>query len=82
VAKPPSWRKVAEALAERLEHAAGAAGSASPYDTRLGTTGCSHKAADADPDNCPFCADRTAFQLYKAKLRSTTTGSSPSGGQR
>lgn len=70
--RDPSWREVARVLAERVEIAAGAAGSISPHDNRPGA-GCSHPTAEADPDNCPFCADRAAFQLYERKLRSGPT---------
>jgi hypothetical protein len=70
----PSWRKVAEVLAERLRHAAPRAGSVSPLDITE-ADGCRHSEAEADPDNCPFCADRAAFQVYQRKLRSTATGS-------
>jgi hypothetical protein len=64
----PSWRRVAEILAERLEHAARAAGSISPYG--IGDRpGCTHSESEADPDNCPFCADRAAFQVFQDKVR-------------
>lgn len=74
MSREPSWREVARVLAERMEVAAGHAGAADPHDTR-GHTGCSHSVAQADPDNCPFCADRDAFLLYQRKLRSVATGS-------
>ncbi len=62
----PSWREIANVLAERLQHPAGAAGSASPHD--IGDrAGCPHSAAEADPENCPFCADRAAYQLWQRK---------------
>lgn len=50
-AKNPSWREVAEALGERMQH--------HRY--------CDHPLAEADPDNCPYCADRAAFNLFAAK---------------
>lgn len=53
-----TWRQVAEILAERLAHQAAAAGEE-----------CPHPAAKADPDNCPFCADRAAYQIFQRKQR-------------
>jgi hypothetical protein len=72
--REPSWRRVAEVLADRVWHAAGAAGSLpnTHTDTRYTGPGCSHGLTEADPDNCPFCADRAAYQLFERKLRSTT----------
>lgn len=76
---PPSWRAVANELAARLEHHA-----------RCGQ----HREADADPENCPFCADRAAYRLWERKagvqpiaLKGSVTGEGgdlrlPSGGGR
>lgn len=65
----PSWRAVAEVLALRMEHAASAAGSVPPDEApyRCDVRGCSHPEDRADPDNCPFCADRAAYQLWQRK---------------
>lgn len=64
----PSWRRVADVLAERLRHAAAAAGSVPPnLPERCDVRGCGHREANADPDNCPFCADRAAYRLWEKK---------------
>jgi hypothetical protein len=49
----PSWRKIADGLAERLMHHA--------Y--------CGERDHDpgAEPDICPFCADIAAYDAYVAK---------------
>ncbi|MFI5891966.1 hypothetical protein ACIA5D_17835 [Actinoplanes sp. NPDC051513] len=51
-------------LGARMAYAASAAGSG-----RWGG-GCGHDEASADPDNCPFCTDRAAYQAFQSKLRS------------
>lgn len=71
MSREPSWRTVAETLAARLRYAAQAAGSASPHYPGENVAGCSHSAEEADPDNCPFCADRAAFQVFQDKVRRT-----------
>jgi hypothetical protein len=63
--REPSWREVARLLAERLQYHAQLAGSADPY---LPGTGCGHKLEEEDPANCPFCADRAAFNTYARKV--------------
>lgn len=52
MARPPSWQAVAAALAHRMAHHARCP---------------QHPAADAVPDDCPWCADRAAYQLYLDK---------------
>lgn len=47
-----SWREVANLLADRLV-----------YHNYCDA----HTAAEADPGNCPFCADRAAYQAWQAK---------------
>jgi hypothetical protein len=59
VTRPPSWRAVARVLGERMYHQA--EGARDDHD---------HGRAEADPDNCPFCADRAAYDLYVRKLES------------
>lgn len=51
----------------RLQYAAAAAGSVSPYGVGDGA-GCNHSEPQADPKNCPFCADRAAYQLWERKV--------------
>jgi hypothetical protein len=47
-----SWRAVANELAHRMQH----------------HVYCdAHPEAEADPENCPFCADRAAFRLWQRK---------------
>lgn len=67
-AKNPSWRELANILAGRLKHAAAAAGSVPEYEV-VERSGCRHAESEADPDNCPFCADRAAFQLWERKVK-------------
>jgi hypothetical protein len=68
MSREPSWRRVAEILAERLSHSAPRAGSVSPLDITE-ADGCRHSEAEAVPEACPFCADRAAFQVFQAKAR-------------
>ncbi len=72
MAREPSWRRVAVILAGRMEIAASLAGSVpEAVPSHLSDVrGCSHSVAKADPENCPFCADRAAFQAFQRKLRS------------
>ena len=53
-----TWREIARQLAERLEHQAALAGTGD---------GCTHSLNEADPDNCPFCADRAAFLRWQRR---------------
>jgi len=48
----PSWKAIAEKLAERMSYHA-------YCDT--------HPEREATPDTCPFCADRAAYRLWEAK---------------
>jgi hypothetical protein len=59
----PSWRSIANQLAARLfwadaDHCAGGSMSSGPGHTRK----------QADPE-CPFCADRAAYDAWKAKVQ-------------
>lgn len=51
----PSWRAVADALAERMSHYAICK---------------AHPEAEADPD-CPFCKDRAAYRMWERKSGQT-----------
>lgn len=62
----PTWREVARALGERMQYPAQLAGTNNPDFTML-NDGCCHDVAHADPDNCPFCADRAAYLLWLKK---------------
>jgi len=48
-----SWQAIAHVMGERLSYAR-----------------CDESThSEADPANCPFCADVAAYQLYAAKVR-------------
>lgn len=64
----PTWREVARILARRLEHQAALAGAAGSQLEAL-AVGCPHRLSEADPENCPFCADRAAYRLWVRKER-------------
>jgi hypothetical protein len=51
VAKEPTWRELADMLAERLSHHAN----------------CENGHTEIEPENCPFCRDRAVYQLWEAK---------------
>lgn len=49
--RQPTWQEVAHALGQRLSYAA-----------------CSvHRDDELEPERCPFCADRAAYLMYRAK---------------
>lgn len=50
------WRDVADRLAERVANYAECAGEE-----------CPHPESKPDPDNCAFCADRAAYQMWQRK---------------
>lgn len=50
--REPSWRAVADILADRMYH-----------HSRCDQ----HPEAEAVPDDCPFCADRAAYRLWQTK---------------
>jgi hypothetical protein len=52
VTRDPSWHAGADLLAERMFHRANCA---------------DHSAAEADRGNCPFCADRSAYEAWERK---------------
>lgn len=66
-ARNPTYRELARILAERLEHHAALAGASRGY-VSIPDSGCGHKLADADPDNCPFCADRAAIKAGAVQI--------------
>lgn len=47
-----TWHEVADMLAARMYHQSHG--------------GC-HPESEADPDNCPTCADRAAYQAWETK---------------
>lgn len=50
--RPSSWRAIAKRLADRMYYQAFCD---------------AHSLAEADPDNCPHCDDRAAYQAWVAK---------------
>lgn len=54
MSRQPSWRLVANRLAERMRY----------------HSDCSvHPEDEAEPDNCATCKDRAAYQLWVGKAR-------------
>ena len=67
-----SWRDIARTLAHRLEEHAALAGAAADMDPVFDgiaylVVGCPHRLADAQPDDCPYCADRAAYRAWQAR---------------
>lgn len=67
-----SWKEVAIALGNRMKIAASLAGANGDWLMPEMQMGCAHKLVEADPDNCPFCADRAAHLMYVKKVKETT----------
>jgi hypothetical protein len=53
-----TWHEIADQLAWRMQ-----------YHARCDA----HPEREADPDNCPFCADRAAYRAWQTKSGKTAT---------